>query len=338
MGEIRRFFGEFVLRLTWTPGALTCYKWHGQPASHGIRRMHVRRLAGKHAIVTGAASGIGRAITLELARQKCHLFLIDIDSAGLDEVAEDAIACGVQVSRCAVDLADPRQISDALRRVVGQWKQIDILVNNAGICFCGGSTNMKPEQWDRLMSVNLLAPVQITRELLPYLLSRPRSHIINVASMYGLFATSRCTAYHTTKFGLVGFSEALRAEYKRFGLGVTTLCPGFVKTKLLTSMHNQDARAQQGLPAWLSTTPHTVARRAVQAIRWNRSLVVISPFAKFGYFCKRLSPGLLAAFVSMGRRKRYNTAQRQAELNRMLPETLPVKTAAWPTAPVSVHR
>ena len=126
--------------------------------------------------------------------------------------------------------------------------------------------------------------------------------------------TSKCTAYHATKFGLVGFSEALLAEYKRFGLGVTSLCPGYVKTNLLTSMDNQDARAAQGLPPWMSTTPETVARRAVHAIRWNRSQLVITSAARIGYWFKRLSPGLMAAIASMGRRKQFNTAIRQMKL------------------------
>jgi len=279
----------------------------------------VRRLAGKNAIITGAASGIGRAIAIELARKQCNLFLIDVNSQGLDEICRATRYFDVEVHSCCIDLAEPTEISQAVREATAQFPTIDILINNAGICYYGKSVNMTQDQWSKILAVNLSAPMQLVHELLPHLLTENQSHIVNVASMYGLFVTSKCTTYHATKFGLVGFSEALRAEYKRFGLGVTAICPGYVATNLLNSMENQDARATQGFPRWMRCSPETVARRTVQAIHRNKRMVVITPAAKTCYRLRQWFPGVMASIAAMGRRKQFQTHLRQIKIHQ--PET-----------------
>jgi short-subunit dehydrogenase len=144
------------------------------------------------------------------------------------------------------------------------------------------------------MAVNLLAPMRLTRALLPALIERPEAHIVNVASMYGFVATAECAAYHASKFGLLGFSESLAVEFQGTNLGVTTVCPGFVSTNLFD--HGIGSAAVSGVPhppAWLCTTAQHVARRIIRAIRRRQRLVIITPLAWTLYYTNRYAPWLL---------------------------------------------
>jgi NAD(P)-dependent dehydrogenase (short-subunit alcohol dehydrogenase family) len=191
------------------------------------------------------------------------------------------------------DVASRDEVRQAVAAVIEQWGGLDILVNNAGIAYYGPTELMTEAQWDRLLAVNLHAPIQFTRELLPVLLARPEAHILNVCSVAGLVASPRLAAYHVSKFGLVGFSEALRAEFGSRGLGVTALCPGLVKTHLLDAAMTSPGRAAPHVPRWACASPERVAVRAVRAIRRNQGLVPVTAMTHFLWAVKRLSPRLL---------------------------------------------
>lgn len=265
----------------------------------------MRVLRGAKALITGAANGIGRAIALRLAKEGADVYLLDVDDCALATVVQQAKQAGVAAIGRHCDVSVPREVSQANAAMLDRWGELDILVNNAGVCFYGATLDMTPDQWQRLLAINLLAPVQFVRELAPTLLSRPESHILNVASMYGLFATNRCSAYHLSKFGMLGFSEALRAEYARTGMGVTALCPGFVTTDLFTSMPNVASnRTHRTPPRWACTTPERVAEKAVRAIRRNSRIALITPLAHVAYYTRRIAPGLLDSLYRIGRRRR----------------------------------
>jgi NAD(P)-dependent dehydrogenase (short-subunit alcohol dehydrogenase family) len=264
----------------------------------------MRTIRGKKALVTGAASGIGRAVTLALAREGADLYLLDVDEPGLVRVASEARRHGGLVVAAYCDVACPKQISAQIKAVLKTWGALDILVNNAGVVYYGPTECMTAEQWGRLLGINLLAPIQFTRELLPVLLAQPEAHIVNVSSMFGLTAFGKLAAYHTSKYGLVGFSESLRAEFAHRGLGVTALCPGFVQTNLFEAAVSGGAKAVRTPPAWICTSPEAVAARAIQAILKNRGLVVFTAAARVLWFVKRLSPRLFEWLNRLGRRKR----------------------------------
>src|SRR2546423_9193599 len=175
-------------------------------------------IRGKKALLTGAASGIGRAIALALAAQGADLYLIDIDEAGLELTARDAATRGTEVVTAVCDLREASQISAAVRALLSRWGKLDILINNAGVLFYGPTHGMTDEQWDRVMAVNLAAPIQLARELLPTLLSAEDAHLVNVCSIFGLVSSRNIAAYQTSKYGLIGFTEALRTEYGGRGL------------------------------------------------------------------------------------------------------------------------
>ena len=265
----------------------------------------MREIRGKWALVTGAASGIGRAIALRLAREGAHLFLVDIDEAGLASVGEEARQEGVQVIGRRCDMAEPCEVSAAAAEILARCGGVDILVNNAGITYYGRTDEMSAEHWDRLMRVNLLSHVQFTRELLPSLLGRPEAHVLNVCSILGLIGMPKVTASCTSKFAMVGFSESLRNEFGRQGLGVTALCPGFVSTNLFTNAPLPESAEEHKLPPRLiCTTPERVAKAAIKAIYRNRRLVTIEPFARLMYAVKRFAPWLLDFIFQLGKRKR----------------------------------
>ena len=195
----------------------------------------MRQLENKRALVTGAASGIGRSIALELARHKVHLVLADRNQVGLAHTASEVAALGVECATYHYDAEIPQQVTSLAGFAQQQGTGIDILVNNAGVTYYGPTDRMEIGHWNTLMEVNVMAPVRLTHELLPTFIHRPEVHIVNICSVLGLVGLPKVCAYSTSKFALVGFSESLRSEYGKQGIGVTAICPGFVKTKLFAS-------------------------------------------------------------------------------------------------------
>lgn len=258
-------------------------------------------------MVTGAASGIGRAIALRLADEGARLYLLDVNPVALASVVAEAKRRGVDVLGRHCDVSQPAHVTAAVAHLLDQWGGVDVLVNNAGITYYGQTTRMSAAHWDQLLAVNLHAPIQLVRELLPTLLSRDEAHILNVASICGLVGLGRVAAYSTSKFALVGLSESLRAEFGRQGLGVTALCPGFVDTNLFDAApRGEDLRENKRPPRWMLTTPETIAQRGIRAIYRNQGLVVVQPYARLTYLLKRFAPGLLDLGNRFTRRKRHS--------------------------------
>jgi 3-oxoacyl-[acyl-carrier protein] reductase len=267
----------------------------------------MRVIRGKKALVTGAASGIGRALALALAKEGADLYLIDRDEVKLAATARDAQGLGVSVATRVCDLRQPSAITAMVQSVLSGWGALNILVNNAGIAYYGATHDMTAEQWEQIMAVNLLAPIQLVRELMPTLLAQDEAHVVNVCSIFGLVPLRKGAAYQASKFGLVGLSAALRAEYGR-EIGVTALCPGFVRTAMLeTFATGKPGQQRHAIPAWLCASPEQVAAVAIRAIRGNKGLVVITPAARVLWWMARLSPGLLDWVTRQGWRGKRRT-------------------------------
>ena len=291
----------------------------------------MRHIRGKKALVTGASGGIGRALALRLAEEGAELFLLDLNEIGLARVAAEVASLGTRVIGCRCDLSSSVEISRATQRLRSTWGTLDILVNNAGVCYYGATGSMSSQQLQWLMAVNLQAPMQLIHELLPLLLERPESHILNVASMYGLIGTSRCSAYHASKFGLVGFSEALRAELGRQGVDVTALCPGFVQTDFFQNMPSDRGHGNAPRPpAWICSTPDQVAVAGMRAIRRNQGLALVGKSAYAAYYLKRFCPGLL--------KLRYTIETWNKRRKRPIPESSGPQTTIIPIRSTSVVR
>jgi len=288
-------------------------------------------LRGKRALITGAGSGIGRAIALRLAGEGTDICLVGLDQAGLDETAREAAALGVRTLPLCCDVSKPAEISAAVEKLFAAWGGVEMLVNNAGVSHYGPTESMTPDHWERLLAINLYAPVHFIRLLLPELLRHPDSHLVNLVSMYGFFAVRKTAAYHTSKFALLGLTESLRAEYGPIGVGVTAVCPGFVTTDFIRRGTSSMPVGEPPLPPrWLCTTPECVAEKTVRAIYSNRRLVLLTPLAFGMYYFKRLAPGLLDWMQLIDRPRRT-----RKRLQRLAAESSGGKHAPPPPGPTA---
>ncbi len=273
----------------------------------------MRSLAGKTTLVTGAARGIGRAIALRLAAGGMRVALADCDAAGLARTQAEIESLSGEAVPMQCDLTDSRQIERLVGQLLDRWAGVDLLVNNAGVAHYGVTHEMTATETDRLLAVNLLAPVQLTQALLPSMLARPEAHVLNVCSVLGLAVMPRVSAYCASKHALVGFSESLRVEYGRQGLGVTTLCPGFVRTDLIDEASAPtDGKPLRRPPALFCVSIDRVARAAVRAVERNRRRVVVDPAGRIVRGAMALLPGVFDWMHSLGRFKRV--ARKRAEL------------------------
>lgn len=265
----------------------------------------MRIIRGRKAVVVGAASGIGRAIALALAAEGAELFLVDRDAEGLASVEGEAAAIGAKVAVAICDLVDPSAITRTTARIVAAWTWVNILVNCAGVAAYGPFHLTSEAAWRSTIAVNLAAPMQIVHELLRPMLAAEEAHIVNVCSFLGLVAMNKLPAYQASKFGLVGFTLALRNDYQRHNFGITALCPGFVRTPMLEKAVDPELhRPQPSVPEFISTTPEAVAAKAMAAIRRNRGLVLVTPTARLLWWGTRLSPALMGWLSREGWRRR----------------------------------
>jgi len=187
------------------------------------------RLDGITALITGAGSGIGRALALELARRGTRLILLGRTESALDAtraLLPDPAAAQI----LCLDLADPQARQGIAQRVQELGGRLDLLVNNAGVVDAAPLAQQDEESWRRMLEVNLLAPMAITRALLPLLRASGHGRVVNVGSMFGDIAFPYFAAYSATKFGLRGWSEALRRELADQGVGVTYCAPRGTRT------------------------------------------------------------------------------------------------------------
>ena len=257
---------------------------------------------GKLALVTGAASGIGRATALAFARAGADLVVCDLNEAALEETAAAARALGQRVLARRVDVAsrdDVRAFADAVHR---EHEAVDVLMNNAGVGLGGGFLETGLEDWEWVLSINLWGVIYGCHFFLPAMVRRGRGgHVVNVSSAAGFLAAAQLAAYSTTKFAVFGLSEALRDELLPHRIGVTTVCPGIINTaitrtaRMLGRVNTEDARtALVSFYERRNYGPERVATAILKAVARNRPVAPVSPEAWFMYYLKRLAPRLTA--------------------------------------------
>jgi NAD(P)-dependent dehydrogenase (short-subunit alcohol dehydrogenase family) len=190
------------------------------------------KLKDRTAVVTGAASGIGRAIAASLARRGCHLALADIDDAALARTASELAEPGVRISRYHLDVSDRDAVAAFPARVIAEHDGVDVLVNNAGVALGGTFQEVAESDFDWLFAINFFGVVRMTRAFLPLLYKSEEARLVNISSLFGLIAPPGQTAYAASKFAVRGFSESLRHELARTCIGVTVVHPGGVATSI----------------------------------------------------------------------------------------------------------
>jgi NAD(P)-dependent dehydrogenase (short-subunit alcohol dehydrogenase family) len=190
----------------------------------------VNTFAGRTALVTGAASGIGRATAQRLAQDWSQLILVDKDSAGLSAAVQAIAAAGGQATAEEIDLSDPAGLAAAAAGLIRRY-QIDLLVNNAGIGYAATTVDTSMEQWDRTLAVDLTAVFVLCQAVLPGMIARGQGTIVNVASAGGLVGLRQRAAYCAAKAGVIGLTRAIAADHAMQGIRVNAIAPGTVASE-----------------------------------------------------------------------------------------------------------
>lgn len=187
---------------------------------------------GKIAIVTGGGSGIGEALSKELAKRGAHVVVADVDFASADRVGRSIAAAGGHAEARRTDVSSEREVRDLIEQVAAKYGQLDYLFNNAGIAIGGDARDLTPEQWRRVLDVDLYGVLYGTLAAYPVMVGQGFGHIVNVASVTGLVPQPINAPYATAKHGVVGLSLSLRLEGVDLGVRVSVVCPGYVKTNI----------------------------------------------------------------------------------------------------------
>jgi NAD(P)-dependent dehydrogenase (short-subunit alcohol dehydrogenase family) len=254
----------------------------------------------RRVVITGCASGIGRATARHFAELGAHVIGCDIDEPALAPLCEELKRAGATGAEGhAVDVGDRPAMQRFAQRVL-ETGAPDVLVCNAGVGLAGGFLATSLEDWDWISAVNLWGVVHACHFFAPAMVARGAGQIVNVASAAGYFASSAMTAYGTTKYAVLGLSEALREELAPRGVGVSVVCPGFIDTPIVAHMRLRGERYPESERAAIAHfyrerghSPERVARAIARAALDNPALLPVTPEAWGIYWLKRAAPTLL---------------------------------------------
>lgn len=250
-----------------------------------------REIRGSRAIVTGASSGIGRALALELARQGADLVVTARREDRLADLVKDIVAVGARVESVVGDITDLEIRRRALDIALARYGGLDLLVNNAGVGAMGRFDQCGPERVRRVMEVNFFSLVEMTRLALPVLKQGRRPMIVNVSSILGHRGVPHSSEYCASKFAVQGFSESLRSELSADGVDVLVVSPGTTKTEFFDSVLEKGTAPKW--PEHGAVTPEYVARAVVRGIRGGRHEVIPYFWGKVLCWLNRLCPALV---------------------------------------------
>jgi NADP-dependent 3-hydroxy acid dehydrogenase YdfG len=247
----------------------------------------VQGFAGKVAVVTGAGSGIGQALAVELARSGARVAISDVDTDGLAQTEERLTAIGAPIKADRLDVTEREAFIAYAEQVNDHFGKVNQIYNNAGIAFIGDIEIIQFKEIERVMDIDFWGVVNGTKAFLPHLIASGDGHVINVSSAFGLFSVPSQAAYNSAKFAVRGFTEALHQEMALAGhpVKVTTVYPGGVKSSFIRNM-----TAAEGLGAvdlvktydkrlW-TTSPRKAAQVILNGVRKNRARVLVGPDTK----------------------------------------------------------
>ena len=278
----------------------------------------MKELRGRVAAITGAGSGIGRALAEQLARRGTHLALSDIDEVGLAETVTHCEGHGVKVTSQRVDVADRAAVEAWADQVVADHGTVNLVFNNAGVALGATVEGESYTDFEWLMSINFWGVVHGTKAFLPHLKQAGEGHIVNLSSVFGLISVPAQSAYNASKFAVRGFTDALRMELEIEGGGVscTTVHPGGIKTNIARNarmdpsaeMLSGDAGGADAFDKIAMTSPKKAARQIISAVEKNKRRALIGHDAKVIDLLSRLpSSWYQRALVAGASRRRRRT-------------------------------
>jgi len=253
----------------------------------------MEQLAGKTAVITGAGSGIGRALARAFAAEGCRLALVDLDPEGLEETRR--LLPGVPVSTHVADVADRERMAALPAEIAAEHGAIHLLFNNAGVTINKAFEDSSMAELDFVVGVNLWGVLNGCHYFLPYLRQAGEAHVVNTSSMAAFMGLPSQASYCLTKAGVKALSESLRAEWARHGIGVTSIHPGAIRTNILkaAARHGGDADEMarlEALVARFGMPPEKLAAKVVNAVKRNRMRLRIGADAYLVDWLKRLLP------------------------------------------------
>jgi short-subunit dehydrogenase len=274
----------------------------------------MREFTGRVAAITGAGSGIGRALANNLARRGTHLALSDINEVGLAETVGQCEGRGVKITSQRLDVADRDAVYAWADQVVDDHGKANLIINNAGVALGATIESMSYEDFEWLMNINFWGVVYGTKAFLPHLKAAKEGHIVNLSSVFGLISVPSQSAYNAAKFAVRGFTDALRMELEieQINVSCTTIHPGGIKTNIaknarmdpsVTEVAGDPDKALRDFERMFITSPDKAARQILAAVERDRRRALIGPDAKVIDLISRLPGSLYQTVLAQGARR-----------------------------------
>jgi NAD(P)-dependent dehydrogenase (short-subunit alcohol dehydrogenase family) len=265
----------------------------------------------RYAIVTGAASGLGGAISVALARGGWHIALADLNDAGGQETLSLVRAAGGDGQVEHLDVTSVEQWRSLVGKLQAAWPGLDLLVNNAGVGVGGNVGQLSLDDWRWIMDINLWGGIYGCHTTVEWMKRNPRgAHIVNIASMAAIVCAPGMAPYNVTKAGMVALTETLYGELKSDNIGVTVVCPTFFQTNIITSGRFASRGQRKMADALMShsrLTAEQVAAKIVRAVERKQVYVLAPAMARFFWRLKRLMPRTFLKIISRGYKRRLST-------------------------------
>lgn len=274
----------------------------------GLRNRHAISFDGRVVVITGGSRGLGLVLARQLAAEGAKLCLLARDADELDR-ARAQLPAGAEVLTLPCDIRERDQVRAAMDRVLARWSAVDVLVNNAGVIQVGPLEHMVPADFENAMATHFWGPLYLMYECVPSMRRRAFGRIVNISSIGGRVAVPHLAPYCASKFALSGLSDAVRAEMAQYGVRVTTVAPGLMRTG---SPRNAQFKGQHELEyAWfaisdslpgLTISAERAARKIIEACRYGDPELTITPPAKLAARLNQLTPGTIARAMALATR------------------------------------
>lgn len=225
-------------------------------------------LKNKNALITGAGKGIGKAIALALAKEGVNVILLARTQEEIDNVAAKARSLRVKALAISADVADINSVNAAVEKALAEFGTIDILINNAGIAAFGKFLELEPQEWERIIQVNLMGTYYVTRAVLPNMIDRQTGDIINISSTAGLNGNAMTSAYSASKFAVLGLTDSLMQEVRKYNIRVTALIPSTVATEMAKDLKLTDGNPEKVMQA------EDMAELIIAQLKLNRRVFI----------------------------------------------------------------
>lgn len=267
------------------------------------KREGLRIFSGATAIITGAASGIGRALAEELAVRGCEVVLADRQIETAQKIASDIRTSGGKATAVEADVTNFGSLETIIHETVRRTGRLDYMFNNAGIGIIGDAHHYNIEDWNYIIDVNLRGVINGVQAAYSVMMNQGFGHIVNTASLAGITSSPGMVSYSTTKHAVVGLSTSLRCEARMRGIYVSVLCPGFIRTAILDNggkygralvklSANQQRLISEMIDKFKPMDPNLFARKALNAIAKNKAIIVLPKWYMIFWWIHRLSPSL----------------------------------------------